>query len=135
MTGEWMSNQPKKGTLEIRNARLASVPNQYPDRDYEVSITLPEFTCLCPITGYPDFAAIYVKYCPDQSIVELKSLKLYINQYRDQEIFHEACVNKILDDLVACIKPRSMEITGEFNPRGNVKTVVRTEYKKGNARV
>ena len=72
-----------------------AVENKYPDRDYEVNITLPEFTCLCPMTGYPDFAEIHVKYVPDQTIVELKSLKLYINQYRDKEIFHEEAVNKI----------------------------------------
>ena len=123
-----MSDQPKRGTLAIRNARLEPVPNQYPDRDYEVSITLPEFTCLCPITGYPDFATIHVKYCPDQFIVELKSIKLYINQYRDQSMFHEAGVNKILDDLVECIQPRWVEVTGDFNPRGNVHTVVRVKY-------
>ena len=123
-----MNQSVKKGTLEIRNAKLTAVPNQYPDRDYEVSITLPEFTCLCPITGYPDFATIRVQYVPDQSIVELKSLKLYINRFRDQSHFHEAVVNLILDDLVACIKPRRMEVTGDFNPRGNVKTLVTVNY-------
>jgi 7-cyano-7-deazaguanine reductase len=125
-----LDDKIKKGTVEIRDAKLTAVPNQYPDRDYDVLITLPEFTCLCPITGYPDFAAIHVKYIPDKDIVELKSLKLYINQFRDQSHFHEAVVNKILDDLVACIHPRWMEVTGDFNPRGNVKTVVRAEYGK-----
>ena len=125
-----MNSQAKKGTLEIRDAKLAAVPNQYPNRDYEVSITLPEFTCLCPISGYPDFATIHVRYVPNKDIVELKSLKLYINQYRDQNHFHEAAVNKILDDLVACIYPRWMEVIGDFNPRGNVKTVVRAEHGK-----
>lgn len=119
----------KKGTMAILKAKLTAVPNPYPDRDYEVSITLPEFTCLCPISGYPDFATIHVKYIPDQSIVELKSLKLYINKFRDQNHFHEAVVNKILDDLVQCIHPRWMEIIGDFNPRGNVKTIVRVEYR------
>lgn len=125
-----MKSELKKGQIEIQNARLTAVPNQYPERDYEVSVTLPEFTCLCPLTGYPDFAVIHVKYIPDQHIIELKSLKLYINQYRDQSHFHEAVVNKILDDLAACIRPRWMEVTGDFNPRGNVKTVVRAEYGK-----
>jgi 7-cyano-7-deazaguanine reductase len=120
----------KKGQIEIRDASLTAVPNQYPDRDYEVSIELPEFTCLCPISGYPDFATIRVRYVPDQDIVELKSLKLYINRYRDQSHFHEAVVNRILDDLVACIHPRWMEVVGDFNRRGNVKTVVRTEHGK-----
>ncbi len=125
-----MDGSMKKGTLEILNAKLAAVPNQHPGRDYEVSITLPEFTCLCPITGYPDFATLQVTYIPDKDIVELKSLKLYINQYRDQSHFHEAAVNKILDDLVACIHPRWMEVVGDFNPRGNVRTVIRTEHGK-----
>jgi len=129
-----MKNSPKKGTLEIRNARLTAVPNEYPDRDYEVSVTLPEFTCLCPISGYPDFATIHVKYIPDRKIIELKSLKLYINRFRDQSHFHEAVVNRILDDLTACIRPRWMEVTGDFNPRGNVKTVVRAEYRAGRKR-
>jgi 7-cyano-7-deazaguanine reductase len=128
-----MGLKPKKGTLEILNAKLIAVPNQYPDRDYEVSITLPEYTCLCPITGYPDFGTILVKYIPDLFIIELKSVKLYINQFRDREIFHEAGVNQILEDLVACIQPRWMEVTGDFNPRGNVKTVVRAEYRKQTA--
>jgi 7-cyano-7-deazaguanine reductase len=114
--------------MEIQNARLVAVPNQYPDRDTEVSVTLPEFTCLCPITGYPDFATIRVNYIPDRHIVELKSLKLYINRYRDQSHFHEAVTNRILDDLVDCIHPRWMEVVGDFNPRGNVKTVVRVEH-------
>jgi 7-cyano-7-deazaguanine reductase len=127
-----MSDKPKKGALEIKNAKLTAVPNRYPDRDYEVSIDLPEFTCICPISGYPDFATIHVEYIPDQLIIELKSLKLYINQYRDRESFHEESVNKILDDLVACIRPRRMKVIGDFNPRGNVKTIVRVEYKKDN---
>lgn len=125
-----MSDEIKKGTAEIRNVQLTAVPNQYPNRDYEVSITLPEFTCLCPISGYPDFATIHVKYIPDQSIVELKSLKLYINRFRDENHFHEAVINKILDDLVACIQPRWMEILGDFNPRGNVHTTVKVAYKQ-----
>jgi 7-cyano-7-deazaguanine reductase len=126
--GMRMDKKLKRGQIDIRDAKLAAVPNQYPDRDYEVSITLPEFTCLCPITGYPDFASIHVRYVPGNKIVELKSLKLYINRFRDQSHFHEAVVNKILDDLVALDRPRWMEVTGDFNPRGNVKTVVRTEY-------
>lgn len=120
----------KKGQKAIQEAKLTTVDNQYPHRDYEVSITLPEFTCLCPMTGYPDFATIHVKYIPDKLILELKSIKLYINKFRDQNIFHEEAVNKILEDLVAVCQPRWMEVVGDFNPRGNVKTVVRAEYKK-----
>ncbi|RKY76735.1 NADPH-dependent 7-cyano-7-deazaguanine reductase QueF [candidate division KSB1 bacterium] len=119
----------KRGTREILESKLMVVDNQYPDRDYQVDVTLPEFTCLCPITGYPDFAVIRVTYIPDKHIIELKSLKLYINKFRDQEMFHEAVVNKILDDLVEISKPRYMKVTGDFNPRGNVKTVVTVEYK------
>ncbi len=121
----------KRGQEEILKSRLTAIENKYPHRDYEISITLPEFTCLCPMTGYPDFATIYVKYIPDKLILELKSVKLYINKFRDQGIFHEEAVNKILDDLVEACSPRWMEVVGDFNPRGNVKTVVRAEYKKG----
>ena len=120
----------KKGQKAIQEAKLTAVENQYPHRDYEVSITLPEFTCLCPMTGYPDFATIHVKYIPDRLILELKSVKLYINKFRDQSIFHEEAVNRILEDLVAVCQPRWMEVVGDFNPRGNVKTVVRAEQKK-----
>ena len=120
----------KKGTREIAESKLEAVPNQYPHRDYQVDITLPEFTCLCPVTGYPDFASIHVAYIPDKHIIELKSLKLYINKFRDQSMFHEAAVNLILEDLAAAVKPRFMKIVGDFNPRGNVKTIVTAEYKK-----
>jgi len=120
----------KKGQKEIFESKLETVQNKYPGRDYEISITLPEFTCLCPIAGYPDFATIRVKYIPDKLILDLKSVKLYINKFRDQEIFHEEAVNKILDDLVEVCQPRWMEVIGDFNPRGNVKTVVRAEHKK-----
>ena len=122
--------KPKKGEEEIRKSKLTAVENKYPHRDYEVEITLPEFTCLCPMTGYPDFATIRVKYIPDKLILELKSIKLYINKFRDREIFHEEAVNKILEDLVAVCQPRWMEVVGDFNPRGNVKTLVKAEYKK-----
>ena len=120
----------KKGTREIAESKLEAVPNQYPHRDYQVDITLPEFTCLCPVTGYPDFASIHVAYIPDEHIIELRSLKLYINKFRDQSMFHEAAVNLILEDLAAAVKPRFMKIVGDFNPRGNVKTIVTAEYKK-----
>lgn len=123
-------NALKNGQQAIKNSRLTAVENKYPNRDYEVEITLPEFTCLCPRTGYPDFATIRVKYVPDKLILELKSVKLYINKFRDEGIFHEEAVNKILEDLVDVCKPRRMEIMGDFHPRGNVKTVVRAEYEK-----
>ena len=120
----------KKGQKKILKSTLTAVENKYPHRDYEVSITLPEFTWLCPMTGYPDFATIHVTYVPDKLLLELKSVKLYINKFRDREVFHEEATNKILEDLVAACQPRRMEVVGDFNPRGNVKTVVRAEYKK-----
>lgn len=124
-----MTESLKRGQKEILESKLTVVENKYPDRDYEINVTLPEFTCLCPISGYPDFAEIRIKYIPDKTIIELKSLKLYINKYRDQFVFHEEAVNKILDDLVKICQPRWMEVVGDFNPRGNVKTVVRVEHK------
>lgn len=120
----------KKGTREIKESRLTAVDNKYPHREYEVNISLPEFTCLCPLTGYPDFAVIRVNYVPEKKIIELKSLKLYINKFRDAELFHEEAVNKILDDLVSVCHPRWMEVIGDFNPRGNVKTIVKAEHGK-----
>jgi len=125
-----MTEKIKKGQKEIQNAKLMAVPNRYPDRDYLVKISLPEFTCLCPMYGYPDFATINVTYIPDQSVVELKSIKLYINKFRDQGIYHEEVANLILDDLVKTIQPRWMQVEGDFNRRGNVKTIVTTEYTK-----
>jgi 7-cyano-7-deazaguanine reductase len=122
----------KKGEREIKESKLTAVDNKYPHRDYEVNISLPEFTCLCPLTGYPDFAIIKVNYVPDKKIIELKSLKLYINKFRNAELFHEEAVNKILDDLVSVCKPRWMEVMGDFNPRGNVKTIVTAEHGQKN---
>ena len=112
----------------IAESALEAVPNPNPERDYEIDLSIPEFTCLCPRSNFPDFATIRIHYVPDQSIVELKSLKLYINQFRDQELFHEQAINRILDDLVALIQPRLMEVVGDFNVRGNIKTVVTARY-------
>lgn len=125
-----MKERLKPGQKKILESKLTTVQNEYPHRDYQVEITLPEFTCLCPISGYPDFATIHVNYIPDKRILELKSVKLYINKFRDQEHFHEEIVNKILEDLVAVCQPRWMEVVGDFNPRGNVKTVVKAEHRK-----
>ncbi len=109
---------------------LEGVANPPPDRDYEVAMALPEFTCLCPITGQPDFATIRIRYVPDQHLVELKSLKLYIWSYRDEGAFHEDVTNRILNDLVAAIRPRWAEVTGDFSVRGGIKTDVRAAYGK-----
>ncbi|MFA6320484.1 MAG: preQ(1) synthase [Candidatus Omnitrophota bacterium] len=104
--------------------------NQYPDRDYVITIDIPEFTCICPKTGLPDFATIVIRYIPDILCVELKSLKYYTIFYRNIGIFNENVINKMLDDLVRSCKPRWMELVGEFNARGGIKTTVRAEYKK-----
>ncbi|MBI5742095.1 MAG: NADPH-dependent 7-cyano-7-deazaguanine reductase QueF [Nitrospirae bacterium] len=115
----------KYGEKAISKAKLEKWPNPSPDRDYTIDISFPEFTCLCPRSGYPDFATISVSYTPDKYIVELKSLKLYLNKFRNQHISHESVTNLIFDDLRKLLKPRSLEVTGDFNPRGNVKTVIR----------
>src|ERR1700716_1626781 len=112
----------------IAESRLEAVPNGTSNRDYEIDFTLPEFTCLAPDSGFPDFATIRIRYIPAQKLVELKSLKLYINRFRDQGVFHEAAVNRILDDLVALLDPRFMEVIGDFNVRGNIKTVVTARH-------
>jgi 7-cyano-7-deazaguanine reductase len=115
----------KYGTKAIKEAKLELWPNPNPDRDYVIEISYPEFTCLCPRSGYPDFATIRITYTPDKKVVELKALKLYLNGFRDQGISHEAVVNLIFDVLKKSLKPRSLEVVGDFNVRGNVKTVVR----------
>lgn len=103
---------------------LVAVDNPAPDRDYLVSIDCPEFTCLCPMTGQPDFATLRVRYVPDRLLVELKSLKAYVWSYRDQGAFHEAVTNAVLDDLAALLSPRFVEVVADFNVRGGIHTVV-----------
>jgi 7-cyano-7-deazaguanine reductase len=103
-------------------------PNPHPHRDYEVVMECPEFTCLCPKTGQPDFATIRIDYIPDQHIVELKSLKLYLWSYREQGAFHEDVVNRILDDLVTLLAPRRMTVRGDFRVRGGIHTVVTANH-------
>jgi 7-cyano-7-deazaguanine reductase len=103
---------------------LDTFPNPKPDRDYVIRFDCPEFTCLCPMTGQPDFATIEIEYVPDRLCVELKSLKLYLWSYRDDGAFHEAVTNKICDDVVAAIAPRKITVTGRFNVRGGIATTV-----------
>ncbi len=112
------------------STRLEAVPNPHPDRDYEVAMTVPEFTCLCPMTGQPDFATIRLRYVPDEHLVELKSLKLYLWSYRQEGAFHEDVTNRILDDLVRAVRPRWAEVIGDFNVRGGIKTEVRATHGK-----
>ncbi len=109
---------------------LETFENQYPEREYEINISCPEFTCVCPKTGQPDFATIKIDYVPDLKCVELKSYKLYIWSYRDEGAFHEKVTNQILDDLVAACEPRFMRVTGIFNVRGGVYTNVVAEHTK-----
>jgi len=107
---------------------LETFENQYPERDYNIIHTAPEFTSLCPKTGQPDFATIIIEYIPDKLCIELKSLKLYLNSYRSDGIFFESVTNKILDDLVKACKPRYMLITADFNVRGGISSVIEAEY-------
>ncbi len=108
--------------------KLEVVPNTHPDRDYAVQITIPEFTCVCPRTGLPDFGTIHINYVPDQYVVELKSLKYYMLNYRNLGIFHEEVTNRILDDIKETVKPRKVAVVGDFNPRGGIKTVVTSRW-------
>ena len=116
-----MSTKPSK-TLE-------TFPNPQPGRDYSIRIRMPEFTCLCPKTGQPDFATLLLEYVPDRTCVELKSLKLYIWSFRDEGAFHEDVTNRMLDDLVAATQPRFMRLTAEFMVRGGIYTTVIAEHR------
>jgi 7-cyano-7-deazaguanine reductase len=109
---------------------LETFPNPKPERDYEIRFDCPEFTCLCPKTGQPDFARIEIRYVPDARCVELKSLKLYLWSYRDEGAFHEAVTNRILDDLVEATAPRQMTVVGGFWVRGGIATTVTASYRK-----
>jgi len=104
--------------------------NKYSDRDYTVRLEIPEFTCICPKTGLPDFANILIEYIPDKLCIELKSFKFYLNFYRNVGIFHEHLTNKIMDDFVSACKPRFVRIISKFNPRGGIYTTVTREYSK-----
>ncbi len=115
----------KYGEKIIKKAVLEIWDNPHPGRNYEINISFPEFTCLCPRSGYPDFATIKINYIPDKKIVELKSLKLYLNSLRNVYMSHEDAANKIYSELEDRLKPRFLEVIGDFNPRGNVKTVIR----------
>ncbi|AOU99673.1 NADPH-dependent 7-cyano-7-deazaguanine reductase QueF [Acidihalobacter yilgarnensis] len=116
-----MPSQPSKA--------LETFANPEPNRDYTIRIRIPEFTCLCPVTGQPDFATLHLEYVPNQRCVELKSLKLYVWSYRDEGAFHEAVTNRIVDDIVAAIAPRFVRLTSEFNVRGGVYTNVVAEHR------
>ncbi|BAC07771.1 preQ(1) synthase [Thermosynechococcus vestitus] len=123
-------SEMKYGERAIQEGQLITFPNPRPGRQYTIEITLPEFTCKCPFSGYPDFATLYVSYIPHEKVVELKAIKLYINSYRDRYISHEEAVNQVLDDLVAACDPLYMKIKGDFAPRGNVHTVITVEHHR-----
>lgn len=110
---------------------LETFENQYPDRDYTITIVNPEYTSVCPMTGLPDFGSITIEYVPGKLCIELKSLKYYFLEFREQGIFYEALVNKILDDLVAACAPKKMQVKGEFTARGGIHSVVRASYPHG----
>ena len=116
-----MSSQPSR--------ELELFPNPQPERDYTIRITIPEFTCLCPKTGQPDFATLLLEYIPDRQCVELKSLKLYVWSFRNEGAFHEAVTNEILDDLVNATRPRFMRLSAVFNVRGGIDTTVIAEHR------
>ncbi len=124
------STELKYGERKIAEGELITFPNPRVGRRYTIDITLPEFTCKCPFSGYPDFATIYVSYVPNERVVELKALKLYINSYRDRYISHEESVNQILDDFIAACDPLEATIKGDFTPRGNVHTVIEVQHRK-----
>ena len=124
-----LSNERPDGARVIAEAKLERFPNRTKHRRYTVEFSCPEFTCVCPASGFPDFATITIRYIPQNWCVELKSLKLYINQYRDRGVFHEDVVNIILDDLVALLQPWEMEVIGDFNVRGNIKTIIRAKHE------
>jgi len=110
--------------------QLETFPNPHPDREYEIDLTCPEFTTVCPITGQPDFATIRITYVPGPRCVELKSLKLYLWSYRNEGHFHEDVTNRILNDLVAALDPIRMTVVGDFNVRGGIKTVVTVRHER-----
>jgi 7-cyano-7-deazaguanine reductase len=112
-----------------RRKELETFANPRPERDYEINLECPEFTCVCPRTGQPDFATIRIQYVPDSLCIELKSLKVYLWSYRNEGAFHEDVTNRILDDLVQACRPRSMSVVGDFNVRGGIHTVVTASYK------
>ncbi|HEB59277.1 MAG TPA: NADPH-dependent 7-cyano-7-deazaguanine reductase QueF [Gammaproteobacteria bacterium] len=123
-------SEPPAQTSTRPGKTLETFDNPMPERDYTIRIEMPEFTCLCPKTGQPDFATLKLEYVPDARCIELKSLKLYIWSFRDEGHFHEKVTNLILDDMVAACAPRFMRLTGEFNVRGGIYTTVVAEHRQ-----
>ena len=120
----------QESVRKLKTPKIEVWKNQYPDKEYIISLDVPEFTCICPKTSLPDFALIKIEYSPDKYCIELKSFKLYTIFYRDIGIFHENVINKMLDDFTSACKPRWAKISGVFNPRGGITTTVEREYKR-----
>lgn len=128
---------PKKSVYQLFQKKISAdalpalevVDNHYSDRDYVVSFEIPEFNCVCPKTGLPDFATLRIDYVPAKKLVELKSLKLYINGYRNLGVFHEHVANRVMDDLVKAARPKKLRLTADFNVRGGIHTVIRTNHR------
>ncbi len=124
-----MAATAKDTRIKRPSRELETFDNPRPDRDYTIRIRIPEFTCLCPKTGQPDFATIELEYVPNKLCIELKSLKLYVWSYRDEGVFHEAVTNQMLNDFVAVVDPRFMRVTADFNVRGGIYTTVIAEHR------
>ncbi|WP_295458171.1 preQ(1) synthase [Synechococcus sp. UW140] len=122
------TQRPSYGERNIAAAELICFENPQQERPYHIAISLPEFTCKCPFSGYPDFAKLQLNYQPGPKVLELKAIKLYVNSWRDCSISHEEVVNRILDDFVLAAEPNWMELVADFNPRGNVHTVITVRY-------
>lgn len=127
-----LDNQKDKlyGEIAIENNQLERFENRTRHRNYNIDFICPEFTCVCPRSGFPDFATIKIRYVPDQWCVELKSLKLYMNGFRDKKVFHEDVTNGIMDDLIKLLDPLEMEVIGDFGVRGNIKTIISAKHEK-----
>jgi 7-cyano-7-deazaguanine reductase len=115
---------------EMKLVPLDTFAYEFPGKEIRIEFEIPEFTCVCPFSDFPDFATIRLEYIPDERCIELKSLKLYINSFRDVKVFHEHVINMILEDFVSACDPLAVEIEGDFNVRGNIKTTIRASYKK-----
>jgi 7-cyano-7-deazaguanine reductase len=125
-----MTGEKLYGEIAIEQNKLERFENRTQVRRYTIEFTCPEFTCVCPRSGFPDFATIRIKYVPDKYCVELKSLKLYINGFRDKKVFHEDVTNNIIQDLIDLLDPWQIEVVGDFTVRGNIHTVVTAEHSK-----
>ncbi len=120
------------GERKIESGNLICFPNPNTIRDYEISIDFPEFTCKCPFSGYPDFAKLKIIYQPNNKVIELKAIKLYLNKFREKKVSHEEVANQIIDDLVKASAPKWIQLEADFNPRGNVHTIIRVCHGKRN---